>query len=32
VGHNKQISGELRICFRTKFEHVLINFFYYPKQ
>jgi len=31
VGHNKQISGELRISFCTKFENLLINFFYYPR-
>ena len=31
MGHNKQISGELRISFCTKFENLLINFFYYPK-
>jgi len=33
VWHNKQISGELHIGFRTKkFENVLYNFFDYPKR
>jgi len=27
VGHNKQISGKLRISFRTKFQNLLNNFF-----
>jgi len=31
MGHNKQISGELPISFRTKFKNLLNNFFYYPK-
>jgi len=31
VGHNKQTSGEIRNSFCTKFEDLLINFFYYPK-
>jgi len=31
VERNKPISVELRISFSTKFENLLINFFYYPK-
>jgi len=31
MGHNKQISGDLHVIFCTKFENLLINFFYYPK-
>jgi len=27
VGHNKQLSEELRIPFRTIFKNLLINFF-----
>jgi len=33
VGHNKQISGEVRINIHKKFKNLLINFFfYYPKE
>jgi len=31
VEQNKQINGELRISFRTKFKNLLNNFFIYPK-
>jgi len=29
VGHNKQISEELRVTFRTIFKNLLINLFFY---